>query len=50
MEPPDYQPTNPQILVAYLPDTTSFFWGRTLQGEVYVKGLGEGGGRGVERL
>ncbi|ORX37434.1 hypothetical protein BD324DRAFT_651027 [Kockovaella imperatae] len=39
--PPTYAPSQPQILVAPLPDAASFFWGRTVQGEVFVKGLGE---------
>ena len=38
--PPTYAPSRPQILVAPLPDSPSFFWGRTVQGEVFVKGLG----------
>ncbi|WVF70307.1 hypothetical protein IAT40_005096 [Kwoniella sp. CBS 6097] len=42
--PPTYVPSQPQILVTPLPDAASFFWGRTVQGEVYVKGLGEGSG------
>ncbi|KAL7419265.1 hypothetical protein Q5752_006102 [Cryptotrichosporon argae] len=48
--PPTYAPVQPQILVAPLPDLPSFFWGRTVQGEVFVKGLGEGGSRGVRSL
>lgn len=49
--PPTYAPEQPQILVAPLPDSPSFFWGRTVQGEVFVKGLGERrGNRGVKRL
>lgn len=49
--PPTYVPEQPQILVAPLPDSPSFFWGRTVQGEVFVKGLGERrGNRGVKRL
>ncbi|ORY34254.1 hypothetical protein BCR39DRAFT_586062 [Naematelia encephala] len=50
--PPTYTATQPQILVAPLPDAASFFWGRTVQGEVYVKGLGEGRGpsHGVKSL
>jgi len=46
--PPNYAPSQPQILVAPLPDATSFFWGRTVQGEVFVKGLGQA--RTVSRL
>ncbi|WVW82485.1 hypothetical protein I302_104496 [Kwoniella bestiolae CBS 10118] len=42
--PPDYVPSQPQILITPLPDSASFFWGRTVQGEIYVKGLGEGSG------
>ncbi|WVQ97598.1 hypothetical protein IAU59_004712 [Kwoniella sp. CBS 9459] len=42
--PPTYVPSQPQILVTPLPDAASFFWGRTVQGEIYVKGLGEGSG------
>ncbi|OCF37632.1 hypothetical protein I316_00759 [Kwoniella heveanensis BCC8398] len=42
--PPTYAPSQPQILVTPLPDAASFFWGRTVQGEIYVKGLGEGRG------
>lgn len=48
--PPSYVPTQPQILVLPLPDAPSFFWGRTLQGEVYVKGLGEDRTQAVESL
>jgi hypothetical protein len=49
--PPTYVPSQPQILVAPLPDSPSFFWGRTVQGEVFVKGLGDKkGNRGVKRL
>ncbi|WRT64318.1 uncharacterized protein IL334_001250 [Kwoniella shivajii] len=47
LPPPDYAPSQPQILIAPLPDTASFFWGRTVQGEVYVKGLGEGRGNRI---
>ncbi|KAK6905890.1 hypothetical protein I203_106725 [Kwoniella mangroviensis CBS 8507] len=42
--PPDYVPSQPQILITPLPDSASFFWGKTIQGEIYVKGLGEGSG------
>ncbi|WWD17710.1 hypothetical protein CI109_102151 [Kwoniella shandongensis] len=45
--PPTYVPSQPQILVVPLPDSASFFWGRTVQGEVYVKGLGEGRGKKI---
>ncbi|KAK8866087.1 hypothetical protein IAR55_001238 [Kwoniella newhampshirensis] len=45
--PPTYVPSQPQILVIPLPDSASFFWGRTVQGEVYVKGLGEGRGKKI---
>jgi hypothetical protein len=38
--PPTYAVQEPQILIAPLPDSPSFFWGRTVQGEVFVKGLG----------
>ena len=38
--PPTYTVQEPQILIAPLPDSPSFFWGRTVQGEVFVKGLG----------
>ena len=38
--PPTYAACQPQILVAPLPESPSFFWGRTVQGEVFVKGLG----------
>jgi len=48
--PPGYAPTHPQILVLPLPDAPGFFWGRTLQGEVFVKGLGEARTRSVESL
>jgi hypothetical protein len=49
--PPTYVPSQPQILVAPLPDAASFFWGRTVQGEVFVKGLGDRkGNRGVKTL
>ena len=52
--PPTYAPSQPQIMVAPLPDSASFFWGRTIQGEVFVKGLGERQGgtlnRGVKSL
>ncbi|WVQ82467.1 hypothetical protein IAT38_004596 [Cryptococcus sp. DSM 104549] len=45
--PPTYAPSQPQILVVPLPDASSFFWGKTVQGEVFVKGLGEKRGRKV---
>lgn len=48
--PPTYAATQPQILVVPLPDASSFFWGRTLQGEVYVKGIGEARVRSVSKL
>jgi hypothetical protein len=49
--PPTYVPSQPQILVAPLPDSPSFFWGRTVQAEVFVKGLGDKkGNRGVKSL
>jgi hypothetical protein len=49
--PPTYVPSQPHILVAPLPDSASFFWGRTVQGEVFVKGLGDRkGNRGVKSL
>lgn len=48
--PPTYTATQPQILVVPLPDASSFFWGRTLQGEVYVKGIGEARVRSVSKL
>jgi hypothetical protein len=38
------------MLVLPLPDAPGFFWGRTLQGEVFVKGLGEARTRSVESL
>lgn len=43
--PPGYAPSQPQILIAPLPDSPSFFWGRTVQGEVFVKGLGASDGQ-----
>ncbi|WVQ62005.1 uncharacterized protein L199_000138 [Kwoniella botswanensis] len=43
--PPDYVPSQPQILITPLPDSASFLWGKTIQGEIYVKGLGEGSGK-----
>ncbi|BEJ10910.1 hypothetical protein CspHIS471_0103320 [Cutaneotrichosporon sp. HIS471] len=33
-----------------LPEAPSFFWGRTIQGEIYVKGLGEDRSRAVKSL
>lgn len=48
--PPTYAPTQPQILVMPLPEAPSFFWGRTIQGEVYVKGLGEDRTQAVKSL
>lgn len=33
-----------------LPEAPSFFWGRTIQGEVYVKGLGEDRTQAVRSL
>lgn len=33
-----------------LPEASSFFWGRTIQGEIYVKGLGEDRSRAVKSL
>lgn len=49
--PPVYAVSQPQILVAPLPDSASFFSGQTVQGEVFVKGLGEEGAqRGVKEL
>ncbi|KAL1405016.1 hypothetical protein Q8F55_008639 [Vanrija albida] len=48
--PPTYAPTQPQILVVPLPDASSFFWGRTIQGEVFIKGLGEHRTRTVQSL
>lgn len=48
--PPTYVPTQPQILVVPLPEALSFFWGRTIQGEVYVKGLGEDRTQAVKSL
>ncbi|TXT04383.1 hypothetical protein VHUM_04150 [Vanrija humicola] len=48
--PPTYAPTQPQILIAPLPDASSFFWGRTIQGEVFIKGLGEHRTRTVKSL
>ncbi|KLT41675.1 hypothetical protein CC85DRAFT_328823 [Cutaneotrichosporon oleaginosum] len=33
-----------------LPEAPSFFWGRTIQGEVYVKGLGEDRSQAVKSL
>ena len=52
LPPPTYAATQPQILVTPLPDSASFFWGRTVQGEVYVKGLGQRSraDRGVQKL
>lgn len=44
--PPSYTPTLPQILVLPLPDATSWFQGPYIQGEVFVKGLGDGTGGG----
>lgn len=44
--PPSYTPTLPQILVLPLPDATSWFQGPYVQGEVFVKGLGDGAGGG----
>ena len=46
--PPNYVSSQPQILVAPRPDAASFFWGRTVQGEVFVKGLGQA--RGLQHL
>jgi len=46
--PPNYALSHPQILVAPLPDAASFFSGQTVQGEVFVKGLGQA--RGVRNL
>ena len=46
--PPNYVSSQPQILVAPRPDAASFFWGRTVQGEVFVKGLGQA--RGLQYL
>ncbi|WVR06034.1 hypothetical protein IAU60_003062 [Kwoniella sp. DSM 27419] len=43
--PPTYSPSQPQILVTPLPDSASFFWGSSVQGEVYVKGMGQRGSR-----
>ncbi|ODN78016.1 hypothetical protein L202_05101 [Cryptococcus amylolentus CBS 6039] len=48
--PPDYAPTLPQILVVPLPDAASFFCGPSVQGEVFVKGLGAGEEHGVQAL
>ncbi|WVQ76982.1 hypothetical protein IAR50_006661 [Cryptococcus sp. DSM 104548] len=48
--PPDYAPTLPQILVVPLPDAASFFCGPSVQGEVFVKGLGAGEEHGVQTL
>ncbi|RXK39260.1 hypothetical protein M231_03480 [Tremella mesenterica] len=47
--PPTYTAQQPQILITPLPDSVSFFWGQSVQGEVFVKGLGQGG-QGVEKL
>ncbi|WWC58764.1 uncharacterized protein I303_101308 [Kwoniella dejecticola CBS 10117] len=44
LPPPDYVPSQPQVMITPLPDSASFFWGQTVQGEIYVKGLGEGRG------
>ena len=49
--PPTYAAHRPHILIAPLPDSPSFFWGRTVQGEVFVKGLGAVQGQsGVKSL
>jgi hypothetical protein len=48
--PPTYAPSQPQILITPLPDAASFFWGQTVQGEVFVKGLGALRANGVRSL
>ncbi|WWC86422.1 uncharacterized protein L201_001299 [Kwoniella dendrophila CBS 6074] len=48
LPPPDYVPSQPQILITPLPDSASFFWGKSVQGEIYVKGLGQGRGNRID--
>ncbi len=49
--PPGYTPVRPQIIVAPLPDAATFFHDQSVQGEVFVKGLGQGGpSKGVRQL
>jgi len=41
VSPPDYAGSAPQILIAPLPDSATFFQNNSIQGEIYVKGLNQ---------
>lgn len=48
LPPPIYATSHPQTLVGPQLDIASFLWGRNVQGEVFVKTLGQA--RGVPPL